>query len=99
MIMLNTHAAVSDLLETRSSIYSDRPRTQMYGELIGRKWNVFNISFDNPRHKIYRKLLRTGLNPRAIQGYRPLMERESMIFLRGLLKKPKEFASHARRSV
>ncbi|EIM80787.1 cytochrome P450 [Stereum hirsutum FP-91666 SS1] len=98
MIMLNTHTAVNDLLEARSSIYSDRPRTQMYGELIGRKWNVFNISFDNPRHKIYRKLLRTGLNPRAIQGYRPLMERESMVFLRGLLEKPEEFASHARRN-
>lgn len=96
-IILNTHTAVMDLLEARSSIYSDRPFMWMYSELMGRKLAVFNISSGHPRFKKYRKLLHSGLNPRAVQDYRPLLERETAVLLRGLHKEPSKFISHIRR--
>ncbi|TBU25958.1 cytochrome P450 [Dichomitus squalens] len=98
IIVLNSHSAVADLLESRSSIYSDRPRVWMYKELIGRKLAVFSISSENPRFRIYRKLLKSGLSSRANQEYLPLLYRETKTLLRNLKEYPDQFISHARRN-
>ena len=98
-IILNTWKAASDLLESRSKLYSDRPTTWMYHELIGRKLAVFNISSLHPRFSIYRKLLHTSLNPRVIQAYDDLQDKESRILLSNLKAKPENFAKHFRRCV
>ena len=39
VIILDSHEAVTELLEKRSSIYSDRPRMPMLGELMGFDFN------------------------------------------------------------
>lgn len=96
-IILNTGKAALDLLESRSSIYSDRPPNPNLTVLLGRDMSVFNISFLHPRFKRYRKLLNSGLNPRAVQTYRPIQEQETMTFLRGLLETPDKFVAHIRR--
>ncbi|EIM80788.1 cytochrome P450 [Stereum hirsutum FP-91666 SS1] len=98
IIVLNTSKAVTDLLESRSSIYSERPIMWMYGELLGRKRTVFQISSENPLHKTYRKLLRTGLDLRSIRSYQHLFERENLIMLRALYEKPEDFIRHIRRN-
>ncbi|KZV76681.1 cytochrome P450 [Peniophora sp. CONT] len=98
IIVLNSHAAVMDLLEARSSIYSDRPMVWMYKVLVDRQWAVFNISDHHPRFKIYRKLLQSALNPKAIQDYRPLQTREATTLLRLLYERPADFISHFRRN-
>ncbi|KZT01116.1 cytochrome P450 [Laetiporus sulphureus 93-53] len=98
MLILNSLQAALDLLDTRSAIYSDRPMMWMYKELAGRKLAVFNISVNHPRFKKYRKLLQAGLNPRAIQSYRPIQEEEMHTLLRGLAKSPENFISHIRRN-
>lgn len=96
-IILNTGKAVLDLLESRSAIYSDRPETSPFNTLIGSGLSVFSISSHHPRFKIYRKLLHSGLNPRAVQTYRPIQEQETRTFLQGLLNSPQNFVSHIRR--
>ncbi|EGN94381.1 hypothetical protein SERLA73DRAFT_96479 [Serpula lacrymans var. lacrymans S7.3] len=96
-VVLNTVKAAIDLLESRSGIYSDRPRAWMYKELAGRKWAVFNIYIHEPRHKQYRKLLHSGLNPRATDTYRQILEDETEKFLQGLAVTPDQFISHIRR--
>ena len=95
--MLNTYKAANDLLEVRSSIYSDRSTTTMYGELIGRKLAVFNISSQTPRFRAYRRLLHSSLNPRVITEYQELQTREMHVLLRNLAAEPERFVAHFRR--
>lgn len=98
MLVLNTLKVALDLLESRASLYSDRPMAWMYKELVGRKLAVFNISVKHPRFKIYRKLLQSGLNQRATRTYRAIQEEETKILLRGLARSPEQFVSHIRRN-
>jgi hypothetical protein len=92
-IVLNSAEAVTDLLESRSSRYSDRPH-RMMNDLAGRGMSVFNISTHVPRFKRYRRRLHWGLNARATQNYRSLQESESRLLLQGLLKTPENFITH-----
>ncbi|KAK0231460.1 cytochrome P450 [Armillaria fumosa] len=97
-IVLNSVEAALELLEHRSNTYSDRPVVWMYNELAGRGMSVFTVSSQHPHHKIYRRLLQSGLNPRAVQAYRGIMERELRILLDGLLTTPESYAKHLRRN-
>ncbi|KAF8165778.1 cytochrome P450 [Crassisporium funariophilum] len=97
-IILNSAKVVSDLLESRSLVYSDRPTVWMGGELAGRKWSVFHTSFSDPRFRAFRRLLHNGLNPRASKTYRPIQTQETMVLLTGLANSPDKFAAHIRRN-
>jgi cytochrome P450 len=97
VIVLNSGEAALDLLESRSTIYSDRPITWMLGELAGRKMSAFLMPYHHPRFRKYRTFLHTGLNPRAAQTYRPIQEQETLIFLQGLAETPDSFVKHIRR--
>ncbi|KAF9260207.1 cytochrome P450 [Marasmius fiardii PR-910] len=99
IIVLNTAKAVLDLLESRSSIYSDRPVVWMYKELVGRKLAVFNISSFHPRFRKYRTLLRSALSSREmVQRYQTLQDRDSVVLLRLLYQVPEKFIEHFRRN-
>ncbi|KAF8637288.1 hypothetical protein AX17_002927 [Amanita inopinata Kibby_2008] len=98
IVVLNTFKSATDLLESRSGQYSDRPRLWMYGELVGRKLAVFNISSQNPRFRIYRKLLHSGLNARAIEGYHGLIQEEAEKLLERLVQTPEDFIAHLRQN-
>jgi len=97
-IVLNSGKVALDLLDSRSAIYSDRTTAWMGGELAGRKYSVFITPFTDPRFKILRSLLQTGLNPRASKTYRPIQTQEVQILLKGLLKSPEDFRGHMRRN-
>ncbi|PFH49414.1 hypothetical protein AMATHDRAFT_63274 [Amanita thiersii Skay4041] len=97
-VILNDIKSAMDLLESRSAQYSDRPQVWMYKELVGRKLAVFNISSQHPRFKIYRKLLHSGLNPRAVQTYHNLIQEEARKLLRALAKAPEDFIVHFRQN-
>jgi len=98
-IVLNSAKATLDLLESRSSIYSDRTTLWMGGELSGREKSVFITSFADPRFKMLRRLLQTGLNARAAKSYRPIQEQETQILLQNLSNAPGNFMSHIRRYI
>ncbi|KAK0452037.1 cytochrome P450 [Desarmillaria tabescens] len=97
-VVLNNVEAALDVLEHRSNIYSDRPVVWMYNELAERGMSVFSVSSQHPHHKIYRRILQSGLNPRAVQSYRGILERELHILLDGLLHTPESYAKHLRRN-
>jgi len=98
-VVLNSAKAAVDLLEARSSIYSDRPVLWMQSEALGDRQNaVFNMSSLDPRFRQYRKQLHSGLNSRATQTYLPLIEQERQNFLNGLATAPLNFISHTRRN-
>ncbi|PPQ78910.1 hypothetical protein CVT25_002370 [Psilocybe cyanescens] len=97
-IMLNSLKAAVDLLDSRSSIYSDRPIMWMTGELAGQKSMVFMTRFSNPCFKSLRRLLQDGLNARASKSYRPIQRQETQVLLQGLINNPEAFATHVRRN-
>ncbi|RDB27129.1 O-methylsterigmatocystin oxidoreductase [Hypsizygus marmoreus] len=98
IIVLNDATAVHDLLEKRANIYSDRPKSSMYQDICDRKKAVFNISSLDPRHKLYRKLLQTGLSARATQSFWPLIQDEVNVLLDGFEKSPEKYEKHIRRN-
>ncbi|KIJ10316.1 hypothetical protein PAXINDRAFT_172185 [Paxillus involutus ATCC 200175] len=98
VVVLNTFQAANDLLEARSNIYSDRPMAWMYKELVNRKMAVFNISSQHPRFKVYRRLLHSGLNSRAVGNYHEILDDERDILIRNLKSKPDDFMAHLRRA-
>lgn len=71
----------------------------MMGELAGRSPSVFMIPFQNPRFKVYRRMLHSGLNPRAIQDYKPIQLQETRTLLNSLHQAPEDFVAHIRRQV
>ncbi|KAJ7574455.1 cytochrome P450 [Mycena floridula] len=97
-IVLNTVEAVSDLLNLRSGLYSARPLQIMHDELVGRKLSLFSISHTELRFKKYRKLVQSGLNPRAVHTYSYILEQELGILLQSLSESPDRFVSHLRRN-
>ena len=96
-IVLNSGKVALDILEARSAIYSDRPTVWMVGEIAGRKRAIFLMQFMDPRFKISRRLLQTGLNTRACKSYRPIQMQETQILLQNLVNSPEDFATHIRR--
>ena len=96
-IVLNSGKVALDLLDSKSAIYSDRPIFWMGGELGGRNKSVFLTSFADPRFKIFRRLLQTGLNSRASKSYRPIQVEETRVLLQNLSTSPEDFMVHIRR--
>ncbi|KAH9919878.1 cytochrome P450 [Amylocystis lapponica] len=97
ILVLDSVQAAVDLLDSRAAIYSDRPLQYVINELAGRKMAVFHTSHLHPRFKKYRKLLQSGLNPRAVQSYRPILEAEAHMLLQKLAQSPEAFMSHTKR--
>ncbi|RXW15812.1 hypothetical protein EST38_g10040 [Candolleomyces aberdarensis] len=98
IVVLNTAESMTNLLEKKADIYSDRPMSWMYNVICDRGKAIFNISSSDPHHKQYRKLLQTGLGIRAIRGYLPLIQRESRRLAQGLLQNPDDFVTHVQRN-
>lgn len=96
-IVINSAKVVMDLLDSRSSIYSDRPFNWMAGHLAGRSNNVFSISTQNPRFKMYRRLMHGGLSPKVAKDYRPLQEQELHTFMKELQRSPENFRKGIKR--
>ncbi|KAK0480275.1 cytochrome P450 [Armillaria novae-zelandiae] len=93
--IINSAQVATDLLDTRSSIYSDRPPMVMVKELMG--WN-FNVGFQSygSEYKKSRKLFHHGFNPRASDEYQPIQMREITMLLAKLLQSPEQFDKHLR---
>ncbi|KAJ7290010.1 cytochrome P450 [Mycena rebaudengoi] len=89
MIILSAVESATDLLDKRSSTYSDRPHLVMAGDLVG-----FNLSMAlspyNDRYRHMRRLLRPKLSKAGLERYWPLHEEESKILVRSVLKSPSE---------
>ncbi|KAF7288971.1 Cytochrome P450 [Mycena indigotica] len=95
VIVLSSVKAVNDLLEKRSSLYSDRPRFPMVNELMG--WN-FNFAFMKygERWRKLRKLFHQHFNAEGVIRYHPQQRAACHELLRRLLDDPERFLGHLR---
>ncbi|KAK7044238.1 hypothetical protein VNI00_007960 [Paramarasmius palmivorus] len=95
ILVLNSQTAVLELLERRSTIYSDRPRLVMAGELMGYN-DCVPLLTHGDRHRESRKLLAEYLSPRKIAQSSAALEEKIRRFLLLLLESPDKFSQHTR---
>ncbi|KAJ7634335.1 cytochrome P450 [Roridomyces roridus] len=92
--ILNSASAARDLLDKKSSIYSDRPFVVMAGELGGWKDALGLMPYGDR----YRRLRRTAHSffgsPKIMTSFHPLEEQEVHKFAKRLMEKPTDFAAH-----
>ncbi|KAI0069200.1 cytochrome P450 [Artomyces pyxidatus] len=98
IIILNDVNIAADMLEKKSSMYSDRPILQMAGELVGWK-DTLVLTRYGERFKEYRKYFHSVMGTRAsIEKLYGLFESETRLFLRRMLWKPEELADNIRKT-
>jgi hypothetical protein len=98
IIHLNSGEAALELLGSRSSIYSDRPRQVMGGELVGRSRSVVFQPYGE-RLRTSRRLLIDFVGARAARGYWPAQEHAAAKLICALSETPEKYVSHINRCV
>ncbi|GJJ08157.1 hypothetical protein Clacol_002365 [Clathrus columnatus] len=94
IIILNSYKAAYDLMESRSSIYSDRPHLIVLMELMGFPGTVFQ-PYSNLWRK-HRSLYHKQMNQVAVKNYQPTQMATALDFLKMLLENPKDYVRHIR---
>ncbi|KZS88696.1 cytochrome P450 [Sistotremastrum niveocremeum HHB9708] len=94
LLLLSSAKAANDLLNKRSRIYSDRPSTVMFGELIGHDKTVFRSPTSSPRFKIHRRLMAEVVGGSDEREYVKVMEEKRISFLVSLRDDPNKFITH-----
>lgn len=99
IVVINDYETAVDLLDKRSTIYSDRPVLPMLTEHMGWK-NTLGLSPYGDVFREYRRLLHRFMGTRAaIERFAPLEEKEAHNFLKHVLDDPSHIQDHIRRYV
>ncbi|TBU23425.1 cytochrome P450 [Dichomitus squalens] len=94
IIVLGSHEAASDLLEKRSSNYSDRPPSPMV-DISGFRW-AFTVREYGPFWRRGRRAFHQYFNQTAVQNYAADQRREAHRLVMRLIEQPEEFVHHIR---
>ncbi|KAF8225436.1 cytochrome P450 [Tricholoma matsutake] len=95
-IILNSAEIAIEMLEKKSSIYSDRPTLQMGGELVGWKNTLVLLPYGD-RFQRFRRLFHQAIGkPSTIKQFLPLEEFAIRRFLCRVLANPADLAAHVR---
>ncbi|KAI0772408.1 O-methylsterigmatocystin oxidoreductase [Trametes elegans] len=97
IIVLSSREAASDLLEKRSAIYSDRPRSVL-AHMTGWENNLAFMPYGETWRRVRRVMWRE-FQPSAALKYRAAQQREARRFLRHLLHETADLTSHARLAI
>ncbi|EKM54955.1 uncharacterized protein PHACADRAFT_194981 [Phanerochaete carnosa HHB-10118-sp] len=95
LLVLNSIQSCRDLLEKRSTIYSDRPTAgiTMIAELCGLNWS-FGLKSYGPEWRAGRKAFQSVFHAGVVHKHRPTLTREVNRFLRRVCTDPKEWINH-----
>jgi hypothetical protein len=97
MIILNSSQAAVEMLDKKSSIYSDRPIIPMGGELVGWKDTLVLLQYGE-RFRNFRKLFHQTIgSTTSMLNFKPAEEVETRRFLKSVLAKPDDLAAHVRK--
>ncbi|KAF5325955.1 hypothetical protein D9611_000766 [Ephemerocybe angulata] len=96
MVIIDSLQAARDLLDKRSSIYSDRPRFVLFSELMGWHSASTHVRY-GPRFRKHRRFINQMFNSRAVSAFLPLQQKERLTVMEGLLVSPEAFLDHFRR--
>ncbi|OSC99371.1 CyP450 monooxygenase [Trametes coccinea BRFM310] len=95
MVILGTHEAAVELLEKRSSIYSDRNESTMVS-LTGWEWLMTTLTYGSWWRR-HRRAFHQFFTPTALDPYGPMQELEAHRLAHRLVKDPEHFLTHIRR--
>lgn len=97
MIIINSAKVVEDLLEKRSSVYSDRPVFTFVGDIVG--WsNCIALLQYGHRFREFRKYMSRLIGSKAaMERFDPLMEHETAKFLARVMADPDSFSQQIRK--
>ncbi|KAJ7584619.1 cytochrome P450 [Mycena floridula] len=87
LIFLSSPTSTLDLLDKRSSLYSDKPSLVMAGDLCGCS-NMVAFTPYGPQSKRQRRLINSAFSTSAIPAYQPLIVTQTNRFLAGVVKTP-----------
>ncbi|OCH86702.1 putative monooxygenase [Obba rivulosa] len=87
IIVINSAKVAKDLLDKRSSIYSDRPHLVMAGDLVGYN-DPFVLQPYGEKWRKQRKFVASDFSPITIPRYYPLQETEARKLVRNVLANP-----------
>ncbi|KAF8191536.1 cytochrome P450 [Mycena galopus ATCC 62051] len=96
VVVLNTHQAATDLLDHRSTIYSDRPRFIVAGETLTGGL-LLPFTRYGEQWKKMRRVAHEGLI-RVASSYAPIQEREAAVLVKHLIEEPNSWDHNLRRS-
>ncbi|EPS96213.1 hypothetical protein FOMPIDRAFT_1032524 [Fomitopsis schrenkii] len=96
-VILNAAVDAVELFDRRGSRYSDRPRTIMAGELVGKKHAVLFHPYGEELRQ-HRRLLKSAFESRRLAEYWELQYTVSYKLLAALLKTPEDLMAHLRHS-
>jgi hypothetical protein len=97
MIILNSAQTAIEMLDKKSSIYSDRPIIPMGGELVGWKNTLVLLPYGD-RFRNYRKLFHQTIGTMSsMSNFHGAEEMEARKFLKSVLAKPDDLAAHVRK--
>ena len=96
VVILNSYQAAIDMLDKKSSVYSDRPVLQMSGELCGWKDSHILLPYGERFRRERKMYHRTIGTPNAIKQYLPIEEQETRRLMHMVLENPDDLADHIR---
>ncbi|THH09320.1 hypothetical protein EW146_g8712, partial [Bondarzewia mesenterica] len=96
IVYLNTEEAVTDLLEKRASIYSDKPNLVMAPELCG-AGNMLVFTGYGALARRQRRLMSQVLNQNSIEQHRMILEKSAWELVNHMLTHPENCFAHIRR--
>ncbi|TFK67282.1 cytochrome P450 [Pluteus cervinus] len=97
VIVINSLEVATDLLEQRSSIYSDRPRFIVAGELLTRQLVLPLVGYGSFWKKL-RKASHEPLKSQTVPMYHRPQEIEAAILVENLINRPELWAAEIKRS-
>ena len=97
MIILNSSKVAVELLDKKSSTYSNRPVVMMCGEIIG--WNKsLALTQYGPRFREFRKYMSKLMGTRAsVEKFAPLQEKETTKLMARVLADPGSLVQQIRK--
>lgn len=98
LIIINSAKIAFDILDKKSSIYSDRPTLQMGGELVGWKNTLVLLPYGDRFRNSRRLFHRLIGSHSAMEKFLPAEENETRRFLRRVLTQPEDLAVHIRKT-
>lgn len=97
MIIVNS-AEVMEQLDKNGSIYSDRPRLEMGGELVGYAKTLVLMPYNNRFRNFRRHVSRLIGSVGSMQKFYPMEELETRQFLKRVLANTEDLGANLRKS-
>ncbi|POS71309.1 hypothetical protein DHEL01_v210299 [Diaporthe helianthi] len=95
-ILINKAEVAKELLEKRSTIWSNRPELYMAMDVMGSQLR-FNLMPYGPQWRMVRRISHSALGVEQAKSLVPYQDIESKCLLRGFLDAPEDFVDHIHR--